>query len=414
MLAIDLLKAYGLKPKPGAWYFTLSDEPGWITVHPHGEGTKGQPVLLEKRTGEILGGLGGKFNGKHISALPQHGTHEEHGAQALITWYNKTQKGKTATGGATGGATAKTLESSHTESPENLIAAKIASVREKSKGNFSESDFQTVGKVLVEHGFKNVLDQNKKDLDNIAILKKKYEDAYEKYKQYKESKWKEGTFSLDSVEWKEYSAAAIEYNDKWYGFIADSAKRISDSVGKIRKITDLSDKEIRKGFLGGTVTDSKRSLMNAYKLLPADWVDGFIKRGKVKTKQAKRGQFIEWGDGKPDEIKISGDRDEWRLRCAIHELGHRLEAMNPAVLKAEKEFYDRRTKGEELEWMGKGYDKWEKTRKDNFLNKYMGKDYGGTGYELMSMGLEMLYTRPHELFKDRDYAQFVLGVVALL
>lgn len=103
MLAIDLLKAYGLKPKPGAWFFTLSDEPGWITVHPHGEGTKGQPVLLEKRTGEILGGLGGKFNGQHISALPQHGAHEEHGAQALITWYNKTQKGKTATGGSSSG-----------------------------------------------------------------------------------------------------------------------------------------------------------------------------------------------------------------------------------------------------------------------------------------------------------------------
>ncbi len=101
MLGIDLLKAYGLKPKPGAWFFTLSDEPGWITVHPHGEGTKGQPVLLEKRTGEILGGLGGKFNGKHISALPQQGRNEEHGAQALITWYNKTQKGKTATGGTT-------------------------------------------------------------------------------------------------------------------------------------------------------------------------------------------------------------------------------------------------------------------------------------------------------------------------
>lgn len=103
MFAIDLLKAYGLKPKPGAWYFTLSDEPGWITVHPNGEGTKGQPVLLEKRTGEILGGLGGKFNGQHISALPQHGAHEEHGAQALITWYNKTQKGKTATGGSSSG-----------------------------------------------------------------------------------------------------------------------------------------------------------------------------------------------------------------------------------------------------------------------------------------------------------------------
>lgn len=92
MFAIDLLRFYGVKRTKGRCIFTR-DEEGWITVHPHGEGTKGQPVKIEKRTGEILGGLGGKFNGQHISALPERGAHEEHGAQALIRWYNSTKKG---------------------------------------------------------------------------------------------------------------------------------------------------------------------------------------------------------------------------------------------------------------------------------------------------------------------------------
>ena len=408
MLAIDLLKAYGLKPKPGAWYFTLSDEPGWITVHPHGEGTKGQPVLLEKRTGEILGGLGGKFNGKHISALPQHGAHEEHGAQALITWYNKTQKGKTATGGAT----AKTPESSHTESQENLIAAKIASVRAKSKGNFSEADLQEVGKVFVEHGLKTVLDQNKKDQDNLEKLRANSKELLNKYIEYKNKN--NGIGNVRSPEYKAYYDAWSLWAEKWYQLKADSAKRVSESINKIRKISTLDDKEIKQGFVKGRMTDAKRSLFSAYKLLPADWVDGYIKRGQLRVKKTDRGWFAaNYQDGL-DEIRISGDRDEERLETAIHELGHRLEVMNPAVLKAEKEFYDRRTKGESLEWLGKGYRSDEQTRKDNFLNKYMGKDYNGRAYELVSMGLEMLYTRPHELIKDRDYAQFILGVVALL
>ncbi len=51
-----------------------TDAPKWITVHPHGKGptasgenAKGSPVLLEEETGEVLGGMGGKYNGVHIS-----------------------------------------------------------------------------------------------------------------------------------------------------------------------------------------------------------------------------------------------------------------------------------------------------------------------------------------------------------
>lgn len=46
----------------------------WITVKPNGPENKGTPVKLDDRTGEVLAGMGGKFNGRHISAAPRGGT----------------------------------------------------------------------------------------------------------------------------------------------------------------------------------------------------------------------------------------------------------------------------------------------------------------------------------------------------
>ena len=67
---IDILHAYGLKKSVGTCVFSkVTDAAGdhWITVHPNGGG-KGQAVLLSKG-GEVLGGMGGKFNGMHISSV---------------------------------------------------------------------------------------------------------------------------------------------------------------------------------------------------------------------------------------------------------------------------------------------------------------------------------------------------------
>lgn len=58
----------------------------WITVKPHGPENKGTPVKLDDRTGEVLAGMGGKFNGRHISSVPEGGRHEQQGAQAVIQW----------------------------------------------------------------------------------------------------------------------------------------------------------------------------------------------------------------------------------------------------------------------------------------------------------------------------------------
>lgn len=44
------------------------DEARWITVHPNGEGEgKGRPALIDSESGAVLGGMGGKFNGKKIT-----------------------------------------------------------------------------------------------------------------------------------------------------------------------------------------------------------------------------------------------------------------------------------------------------------------------------------------------------------
>ena len=91
-----------------------------------------------------------------------------------------------------------------------------------------------------------------------------------------------------------------------------------------------------------------------------------------------------------------------------------MEDVISSILKHEQEFYKRRTANEELQWMGNGYRKTEKTRKDNFLDIYMGKDYGGKAYELVSMGFQLAYTNPVELLKDKDMAEWIFGMLVLL
>lgn len=76
------------------------DAAKWITVHPNGKGltktgekAKGQPVLIDGETGEVLGGMGGKFNGRHISAVPKRGKEEQHGAQMTIARSHQNKEG---------------------------------------------------------------------------------------------------------------------------------------------------------------------------------------------------------------------------------------------------------------------------------------------------------------------------------
>lgn len=60
------------------------DAAKWITVHPHGKkpDAKGSPVLIDSKTGKVLGGMGGKFTGKHISESSKAGRQKAKGMGA--------------------------------------------------------------------------------------------------------------------------------------------------------------------------------------------------------------------------------------------------------------------------------------------------------------------------------------------
>ena len=109
------------------------------------------------------------------------------------------------------------------------------------------------------------------------------------------------------------------------------------------------------------------------------------------------------------EIAISGEGDR-ALSTAIHEVAHRFERTQN-LRKAETEFYERRTKGCKLEWLGSGYRRDEKTRKDDFIDAYMGKDYSGNAFELCSMGFQYAFTDPLKLAKDADMEHWILGLL---
>jgi hypothetical protein len=190
-------------------------------------------------------------------------------------------------------------------------------------------------------------------------------------------------------------------------------------------------------YIKRSSVDGKKAIDEVRNYLPTDWVKASNTR-PIKTKKVKRGYYsaahfkskdaVEKAgytieqlerakrmDLLEDTVALSGEGTASMRRVAFHEMGHRIEDMVPNIKKLEHEFYKRRTAGEELKWMGSGYRQNEMTRFDKFLSGYMGKDYGNTEtsyYELLSMGLESVYTGTYEIMDDTDYADFIYGLLA--
>ncbi len=110
---------------------------------------------------------------------------------------------------------------------------------------------------------------------------------------------------------------------------------------------------------------------------------------------------------------------------AAHELGHMLEYNVPGVKEACQEFLKHRVKEEAFTDLrdvapSAGYGKWERGRRNHFDRYfsetqayYVGKDYGDSATEVLSMGIEALYRDPVNFMKkDPEYARFVLWIMA--
>jgi hypothetical protein len=112
-------------------------------------------------------------------------------------------------------------------------------------------------------------------------------------------------------------------------------------------------------------------------------------------------------------------------RTVVHEYAHHIEEVVPGVHVAALAFLQHRvgneptTKLKDL-YPHDGYKADETGRKDDFDKAfqekqayYVGKDYGGRYTEIVSMGVEKMYTDPVKFAKqDPEYFNFVMGVLS--
>lgn len=290
------------------------------------------------------------------------------------------------------------------------------------KGIDSEADICDIGGMVSEQLDTSVIREAQ---EKYNTAKDALDQAMKEYKQFT-------SYSSD-----EYRTWALNYTrlkeEKESLQLALSqlrTARVTEVVSQIRPVGGATNAQM---WVKGSSVEVKKTIAKVYESLPKDWVDKSSGVELIAKKQArgyynesKRTELIAKGFNLSnipknrlnlwyDEIALSGSLDKGSmLRCGFHEIGHRMEHLIPDIRKLESEFYKRRTAGEALQWLGVGYDKKETARFDKFINSYMGKDYGNTDtsfYELLSMGLESVYTGSYDLSKDKDFLNFILGIL---
>jgi hypothetical protein len=190
------------------------------------------------------------------------------------------------------------------------------------------------------------------------------------------------------------------------------AERLRKILEQVRPFGLAPGDEVEWGR--GSKTHVKEMVQKISDHLPTDWLRTSNAWGPLYGETVSRGYYQHRPfAGMVSTLALSkgGRADGWAV--ALHEMTHRMEYTvgNGKIVRLETEFYRRRTWGEELSWLGPGYGKEEKTRRDNFASPYMGKDYGGGAWEIMTMGTESLFYDSHNMANDPDFRQFVLGVL---
>jgi hypothetical protein len=297
-------------------------------------------------------------------------------------------------------------------------------------GKIEEADIQNAGKAVQEE-----LQVKRMPMKaEIDALEKQYKETGIEEVESQLSKLKQarrGLVDLDEVGLKDMDSLSVKYDElmqkkfqlnpitseletklkeakaKYSGKLKDNAGELKEKIAEIRNMGNGSFNV--DAHLNNSRSPMRKVVKEAYDYYPNEWVDKSITKSTLSPKKVDRGFY---SDARK-EIAISGWSENGYLETAIHELGHRFERAVPGIRDAEKLFYERRTAGDTLKWLGGRYDYSEKSRFDKFLNPYMGKDYGGSAYELVSMGFEYAYTNPTKLWEDEDFATWIYGILSL-
>lgn len=330
-------------------------------------------------------------------------------------------------------------EAEKRNAPEKSFADRVHKIMDKSlknSGQLSQDDIKAIGKIFAGEVEKDYLGPINKEIEDAqkqldALGAKEIDDLDRKC--FDIRKIRRGLMDPEELGYSSRDEALAEYtkalsrideikNNEAYSKaearLAKAELALNDrpahrafmrnKIGEVREV-GIGDLDV-KGHLMNSRSPVRKSIEEAYDCYPHAWVQRSVDSGFLKPKKVDRGYY----DNYNKEIAISGREKESQLETAIHELGHRYERVVPGIREQEKEFYERRTAGEPLQWLGYGYSRSEVSRKDDFLHPYMGKDYGGFAYELVSMGFEYAYTDPARLAKDPDMQEWILGMLLSL
>lgn len=308
---------------------------------------------------------------------------------------------------------------------ELTFAEKISAVKDRiaaAGGAITEDDLKEAGSIMRQEYEQAVKDwEEKYAAEEIELIEKtslaldKKEAAWKRYRAATDDEWQKAR--------EEYRQAQREYNVliNRLDAIREGLKNetsVGWTVAKLSEVRSMGidDLKLIKKQFNNSRSEVYKHLEYAYSRYPTDWINhSLYPRGRSSIGSIEGLYVRKTGRGYYDgySINLSGYSINSFRETAFHELGHRFEEVVPGIKQAEKAFYDRRTAGEPLEWLGKGYRPDEVSRKDDFIDKYMGKDYGGSAYELVSMGFEYAYCDPGRLAKDKDMQEWIYGLLCL-
>lgn len=219
---------------------------------------------------------------------------------------------------------------------------------------------------------------------------------------------------------------------------ADELKKV---LSEYRDIGSTVPKEM---WAKGSNAVNKKLLQGAFDVYPSDWVQYLKANHKmISTRKVERGYF--YGDGaiagkRPRLLDVPGDAVKDYITINMdgdikstpyHEIGHMVEFFNKHASRLSNEFRNMRTKGEKPQYLAeilahKGYGA-EMTLPDDFINPYIGKEYENGATEVLSVGLENIFTQGYSnqpkrfnrdtkkyeyvhISDDMEYLHFIIGM----
>lgn len=308
---------------------------------------------------------------------------------------------------------------------DSELGRKLSEYRKTLTGHLTEEHVQKAGQMVYDAVSEKLKVVTEADDKTYKEAEEKFDEARKKCKKcefaynfaVKASKPQD---EVDRIlkEWQDAYKVCDDFRPSsvWKEIEKKNIEMMTGILSGIRPLCDKSPKELKAQLIKNPKGKDVPAVLEALQMYPKEFVEGFIKNtGKFLVSAKKERGF--WSeDTKETCVRRGGEAS---VGCALHELGHGLERACPVIMTLEKQFYDRRTRGCELEKLSditgnSAYLDYEVSRKDEFLDPYMGKDYDGRAYELVSMGFDWFFRHPERMIKDPDYFKFIAGILTMV